>query len=68
MGYLIWLVAIGLSGAFLKSMQSRQFIPATVADRVICIWCTFSFQQHSLLQSESLQNLVMGLAESLSLS
>lgn len=68
MGYLIWLAAIGLSGAFLKSMQSMQFIPATVADRVICIWCTFSFQQHSLLQFESLQNLVMGLAESLSLS
>lgn len=67
-GYLIWLAAIGLSGAFLKSMQSMQFIPARVADRVVCIWCTFSFQQHSLLQFESLQNLVIGLAESLSCS
>lgn len=44
MGYLIWVVAIGLSGAFLKSMQSMQFILATVADRVVCIWGTFSFQ------------------------
>lgn len=63
MGYLIWVVAIGLSGAFLKSMQSMQFILATVADRVVCMWDAFSFQQHSLLQFESLQNLVMGLAK-----
>lgn len=52
MGYLIWVVAIGLSGAFLKSMQTTQFILATVADRVVCMGGTFSFQQHSLLQFE----------------
>lgn len=68
MGYLIWFVAIALSGAFLKSMQSVQFIPATVADRVVCIWRTFSFQLHSLLQFGSLQNPVMALGKTLLLS
>lgn len=44
MGYLTWVAAAGLAGAFLKSMQSTQFILATVADRGVCIWGTFSFQ------------------------
>lgn len=65
MGYLIWVAATGLSGAFLKSMQSMQFILATVADRVVCIWGAFFFGQRSALQFESLQNLFMGLAKSI---
>lgn len=32
MGYLIWVAAVGLSGAFLKFMQSTQFILAIAAD------------------------------------